>query len=273
MNLAKILEYSASFFPDRPAVLDADREISYDALNRETNQIATALTDCGRFDEASDYFEKAQRLDPENALAQKNFGIALAGRGRLDEAIAHFQKVLEINPADLEVRNRLGNALAGRGRFDEAIAQFHKVLELRSDQAEAYNNLGVAFARQQRFGEAMGAVDKALELNPEYIEAYNIRGMIYNEQGQYLKAMESFRRLLESPSYGKPWVAYYNLGFAAASAGNQEEALFYYSRALEQKDDYVQARYQRGLMLERLDRGFQQAARFSADAAHELKRP
>ena len=47
MNLARILEYSASFFPNRPAVLDADREISYDALNRESNLIATALTDLG----------------------------------------------------------------------------------------------------------------------------------------------------------------------------------------------------------------------------------
>ena len=71
------------------------------------------------------------------------------------------------------------------------------------------------------------------------------------------------RKLVESPSYGKPWIAYYNLGFSAASAGNMEEALYYYSRSLELKPDYVQARHQRGLMLERLGR--------EAEAIHEYE--
>jgi tetratricopeptide (TPR) repeat protein len=147
-----------------------------------------------------------------------------------------------------------GAMLLEQGSVEEAILSFRRALEYDEDNVLCHYSLALAYFRVGRYGEAMSEADKALSLNPEYIECYNIKGMIYNEQGQYLKAMESFRRLLEAPSYGKPWIAHYNLGFAAANAGNMEEALFYYSRALEEKDDYVQARYQRGLMLERLGR-------------------
>ncbi len=147
-----------------------------------------------------------------------------------------------------------GALLLESGRFDEAVASFRKALVMDDDNVLCRYGLALALFRLERFEEAMAEADRTLELKPDYVDVHNIRGMIYNEQGEYLKAMESFRMLLEAPAYGKPWVAHYNLGFAAASAGNNEEALFYYSRALEQKSDYIQARQQRALMLERLKR-------------------
>ena len=44
MNIAKHLERSAIFFPDRPAVCERGRETSYRDLNRQANRIAVALT-------------------------------------------------------------------------------------------------------------------------------------------------------------------------------------------------------------------------------------
>lgn len=167
------------------------------------------------------------------------------------------KKADENNPSKVELaitEYQQGTMLLNNGRFEEALGALKRAVALDGNKAIYHGSVALALFRLQRYDEAMASVDRALELNPEYIEAYNIRGMIYNEQGEYLQAMSSFRHLIESPSYGKPWVAYYNLGFAAASAGNEEEALFYYSRALEQKNDYVQARHQRGLMLERLGR-------------------
>jgi long-chain acyl-CoA synthetase len=43
MNLANNLERSAFYFPDRPAVVEGDREISYREFNQESNHVATAL--------------------------------------------------------------------------------------------------------------------------------------------------------------------------------------------------------------------------------------
>lgn len=159
------------------------------------------------------------------------------------------------SPAELAINEyQQGAILLESGRTEEAMLSFRKALELDPKNALCHYSLALSYFRLGRLEEAMAEADRALELKPDYTDCHNIRGMIYNEQGAYLKAMESFRHLLESPTYGKPWVAHYNLGFAAASAGNHDEALFYYTKSLELKADYVQARHQRGLMLERLGR-------------------
>jgi long-chain acyl-CoA synthetase len=47
MNLAENLERTAFYFPDRPAILEAGREISYKEFNQESNRVATALIRLG----------------------------------------------------------------------------------------------------------------------------------------------------------------------------------------------------------------------------------
>jgi len=47
MNLAEYLEKSAYCFPDRPAILQEERKISYADFNRNSNRVATALIGLG----------------------------------------------------------------------------------------------------------------------------------------------------------------------------------------------------------------------------------
>jgi long-chain acyl-CoA synthetase len=47
MNLAKNLEMSALFFPERPAVCEDDKQTSYAQLNQQANRVATALLKMG----------------------------------------------------------------------------------------------------------------------------------------------------------------------------------------------------------------------------------
>jgi len=47
MNLAHNLERSALLFPDRPAVAEGDRELSYAQLNERVNRVATSLIGLG----------------------------------------------------------------------------------------------------------------------------------------------------------------------------------------------------------------------------------
>ncbi len=47
MNLATNLEKSAFYFPDRPALIEEDREVSYLEFNKESNRVATALIKVG----------------------------------------------------------------------------------------------------------------------------------------------------------------------------------------------------------------------------------
>jgi tetratricopeptide (TPR) repeat protein len=49
-------------------------------------------------EEAIGYYEKALKIDRDNAVTHNNLGLALADVGRDQEAIGHFQEALKINP-------------------------------------------------------------------------------------------------------------------------------------------------------------------------------
>jgi Flp pilus assembly protein TadD len=56
------------------------------------------LTNSDRFQEAEQEYEKILLLDPNNATAHNDFGVALSRLGKLDEAIEHFKEALKIRP-------------------------------------------------------------------------------------------------------------------------------------------------------------------------------
>ena len=62
------------------------------------NGLGEILRSMGRVDDAIDPLEQALRLDPRNLLAHYNLAFALYSKGRLDEAIDHFQQALSIDP-------------------------------------------------------------------------------------------------------------------------------------------------------------------------------
>ncbi|MGD2015256.1 MAG: AMP-binding protein, partial [Desulfobacterales bacterium] len=47
MNIAKNLEMSAYYFPERPAISEDGQKTSYALLNERANQVATALLKIG----------------------------------------------------------------------------------------------------------------------------------------------------------------------------------------------------------------------------------
>ena len=47
MNIAKNLENAAFYFPDRTAVIEGDRKISFIEFSQESNRVASALTGLG----------------------------------------------------------------------------------------------------------------------------------------------------------------------------------------------------------------------------------
>jgi Flp pilus assembly protein TadD len=63
------------------------------------------------------------RLQPDNADAHYNFGIALAQTGKLQNAAREFRATVDLRPSDVEARFNLGIALARLGPRDEAIVQ------------------------------------------------------------------------------------------------------------------------------------------------------
>ena len=111
-------------------------------------------------------------LDP--AEVHTDVAIALVQNGRIDEAIEHFQKSLEINPDNAPIHYALGMALASRARTDEAIAHFEEALRLDPSLKEAHSDLGIALDRKGQKDEALEHFRKAVAIAPITLTACGI---------------------------------------------------------------------------------------------------
>jgi tetratricopeptide (TPR) repeat protein len=106
------------------------------------------------------------QIDPNNARAHNNLGIALSDQGKLDEAIACYQKALQIDPNYADAHINLGIALSDQGKVDEAIGCYQKALQIDPNEADAHNNLGIALYEQGKLDEAIAELEIAVRLDP-----------------------------------------------------------------------------------------------------------
>jgi tetratricopeptide (TPR) repeat protein len=109
---------------------------------------------------------RALAVTGPNGIAENNLATALTSRGAYEEALPHVLRAVQLRPADDEVVFNVGNTLAGLRRDDEAKAWIEKSIQINPRLEKAYTNLGALLIRQKRFDEAVGRLQTALGLNP-----------------------------------------------------------------------------------------------------------
>ena len=96
-------------------------------------------------------------------------GIALLKAGDASGAIAELEAALRIDPNDADAQNNLGVALSSfPERQRESIAHFEAAVRLRPDFADAQFNLGVALSGiPGRLPDALRHLEEADRLRPD----------------------------------------------------------------------------------------------------------
>ena len=141
-----------------------------DGVRGYTN-LAAALIDAGRYDEARRVLREALRLDPDEAEAHYNIGVILIRQKHFEEAISYLRESIRLNPNDPETHYNLGIALAELGKFDGAIKEFEQAIQLRPDYTEALNNLGTVLIWRGRYQEAIPYLERAQRFAPQLEDA------------------------------------------------------------------------------------------------------
>jgi len=133
-----------------------------------------------------EYYSKCLKLDPKNAVAWNNKGLALYDLGRYEEAIRCYDKVLEIDPKNAVAWNNKGNTLNKLGRYEEAIRCYDKALEIYPEYEEAKINKKLAEEklREQNRKEEMER-KTAEEYIEKLIEREDIEGLIGALKNRY----------------------------------------------------------------------------------------
>lgn len=136
------------------------------------SNLANALRELGRWDEALAAYTQAVALAPSSAEARSNLGNALKDVGRSEDALAAYRRAVELQPEYAYGHSNLGTELMELDRLDEAIAAFRRAVELLPDFAEGHYNLGNALMGNGDIEGAKAALRRAIALNPDHAEAH-----------------------------------------------------------------------------------------------------
>ena len=87
--------------------------------------------------------------------------------GVFDEAVAAGRRAIDLNPENAGALSNFGIALFDQGKFEEALACLDRALAIEENFAQAHSNRGNALQRLKRFAEAgddVGRIFRHLDL-------------------------------------------------------------------------------------------------------------
>ena len=216
------------------------------------NNLALALADRGRTDEAIDLFRQALRIEPGFENTHNNLGNALMKAERFPEAVAHYRAALRINPRYETAAINLGLALEKRGETHQAIDCFKAILRLRPDAVKALNSLGNLMVAHGKPRDALPYYRSAIGIDPGNGDFHYNLAVALEKLDAPEDAAKSYRAAIAAAPESKQ--AHVNLGNILLKRQRAREAAEHYHQAIQIDPLYAEARYNMGVALERLGR-------------------
>jgi protein O-mannosyl-transferase len=140
---------------------------------------------CGYWKNTVELLNRTCLLTEKNYMAHNNLASALAEKGKMEEAIDNYNKAIRIKP-DLYVSySGRGLAYDRLGQDQRAVEDYNHAILLKPDYAEAYFNRGNSYDELGRYQQAINDYNEAIRLNPSYMRAYNNRGNTYFSKGNH----------------------------------------------------------------------------------------
>jgi tetratricopeptide (TPR) repeat protein len=182
--------------------------------------------------------------DLMRAITENNIAIALQDAGRFDEALTRYRRAIALQPDYAPAYNNMGTALRAKGNVDEAMAAYRRALSISPDYPDAHYNLGNALVDQNQLGEAVQHLTIALRALPGSPDAHNNLGLALAAEGKYLEAARQFEAAVSAdPLAARPRA---NLGNALAELERWDEAIRHLEVAVGLARENVTIRYDLG---------------------------
>jgi tetratricopeptide (TPR) repeat protein len=190
------------------------------------NFTGLVLDELGRPEEALQSFARALAANPENPMAQSNYGHALVRLRRFTEALVPFEKAVALAPQEAGLHYNLAEPLKMLGRLDEALAAYDRAIALAPEMANAHINRGLVLTYQGRSDEALAAFDRAIALEPDSVGARMGRSGALVAGGRIDEALAYNRELARTPAFQAE--ADFHSAFLHLQRGEWEEGLRFY---------------------------------------------
>jgi tetratricopeptide (TPR) repeat protein len=193
--------------------------------------LAYALADAGRLDDAIKACERALESPPIFASTHHTYGRALASKGRLQQALTQQRAAIKLDPEYAQAYAEMGDLLARLGRAPEAIHAYELALDRAPQDAQIRGRFAELLLAQRRPNEALQHFKQLVQLTPESARAHGGLGIAYNALGQPNEAIESLRAATAlDPELRQAWQA---LGEVLVARRRYKEAIAAYRSGFE----------------------------------------
>ena len=179
--------FQLPFWKDSEALFRRSIEVLENNHEGHTN-LAFALSQKGRLEEALPHFEEAMRLDPDNPGYAYNLAVAHEMKGDLPKAAYFLAQTADMSPDRADVRIKLGILLNAAGRANEAVSHLTRAAELEPGSFPARLQLGNALAQSGDYERAATEYQFALTLAPPTPELLTSLAAVHNAAGKHREA-------------------------------------------------------------------------------------
>jgi tetratricopeptide (TPR) repeat protein len=191
----------------------------------------------GRYDEALERFNEADRVAPGNATNYNMIGLCHLRKADFDQALENFDQAIRIQPDFTDARNNRGAAYLAMGQNHLAEVDFVAVLgdSTYPHFKQVHYNLGLTYMERNRLGAAEDHFRRAIALpNPVY-DAYMRLSELAQRQGELDRSIA----LLEEAKLNFPeqTEVSFELGKALLLAGRDDEARPYLESVIADEPD------------------------------------
>ena len=166
---------------------------NYHALNN----LITALTVNGKYDDAFFYLSRALKTNPQKVYLRMNLANVLFLRSKPDEAISQYREILQTDSENADAHYNLAYVLSSQNKLNEAVSHYNETLRIDPKYAKAHYNLGNICFNQGKTAEAFRHYAEAIKIKPDYVQAYNKLGVILFKQKKFNKAKVLFLQALQ----------------------------------------------------------------------------
>jgi tetratricopeptide (TPR) repeat protein len=164
--------------------------------------------------EAIETYRKAPQDSP---VVMNKIGIAYHQLVDLYTAKKFYEKAAKLKPDYAEAINNLGTVHYAQKSYRKAINYYKRALKASPNAASIHSNLGTAYFARKNYELALAEYEVAMKLDPDVFEHRGSHGVLLQE-----------RSVEERAKF------HYYLAKSYAKAGNNERALLYLRKALEE---------------------------------------
>jgi len=208
--------------------------------------LGIVLRELHELDASAAALAEATHAEPENGLAQFEYGKTLVAAGKDEDAIESLQRAATLNPQLPEVQNELAMALQRLGRQEEAIPWFRKAVEREPHNLSALTNLGLALTLTGKAKEGLDYFARALAEAPKDATVYKDRGVAHIQLSAFDEAIGDFKAALALDARDPQ--LHYDLGLAYKFKDRVEEAVAELKKAGEMDPTLQDPPYTLGIL-------------------------